>query len=124
MEKFLYIGIGGFLGSISRYWLSTVIYRKLGESFPYGTLSVNIIGSFIIGLLMSMFEERFLAQPELRLFLVVGVIGGFTTFSSFSFETVALIRAGNFLYAAMNVTVSIFVCLTFTWIGTIIGKFF
>jgi fluoride exporter len=122
MEKFLFIGLGGFLGSIGRYWFSTLVYKWLGESFPYGTLSVNIIGSFIIGLFMTMLDERFLAQPELRLFLVVGLLGGFTTFSSFSFETVALLKAGNFLYAAANVFVSVAVCLIFTWLGTIIGK--
>ncbi len=71
---------------------------------------------------MTLFEGRFLAQPELRLFLVVGILGGFTTFSSFSFETIALIKAGNFFYASINVLASVFVCLISTWIGTIIGK--
>ena len=124
MEKFLFIGLGGFLGSVGRYWLSTGVYKAYGESFPYGTLAVNIIGSFIIGFLMTLFEERFIAQPELRLFLIVGILGGFTTFSSFSFETIALIKAGNFLYASVNVLASVIVCLTATWIGTIIGKLF
>ncbi|MDD8017613.1 MAG: fluoride efflux transporter CrcB [Bacteroidota bacterium] len=122
MEKFLFIGLGGFLGSIARYWLATAVYKSLGESFPYGTLSVNIIGCFMIGFLMTVFEERFLALPELRLFLVVGILGGFTTFSSFSYETIALLRAGNFLYGSLNVLLSVVVCLVFTWIGIIVGK--
>lgn len=122
MEKFLFIGLGGFLGSVGRYWISTLVYKTTGESFPYGTLTVNILGSLIIGMAMTLLEDRFLSQPELRLFLIVGVLGGFTTFSSFSFETVALLKAGNFLFASANVVVSVIVCLTATWVGTIIGK--
>jgi len=122
MVKFLFIGLGGFLGSIGRYWISTLVYKTAGESFPYGTLTVNIVGSLIIGIAMTLLEERFLTQPELRLFVIVGILGGFTTFSSFSFETVALMKAGNYLFASVNVVGSVIVCLAATWAGTIIGK--
>ena len=122
MEKVLFIGLGGFLGSIARYFLSTAVYRAAGESFPYGTLVVNILGCFVIGFLMTIFQERFVAQPNLRLFIVVGILGGFTTFSSFSFETFALIRAGNFIEAGANAVFSLVGCLVATWCGYFIAK--
>lgn len=122
MEKYLFIGLGGFLGSIARFGLSTVVYRFAGESFPYGTLTVNVIGCFLIGLLMTVLQDRFIIQPNLRMFIVIGILGGFTTFSSFSFETFALIRAGNFIDAVMNSVYSVAGCLIATWGGYIIGK--
>ncbi len=122
MEKYFFIGLGGCIGSISRYSLSGYMYRIFGDGFPYGTLDVNIVGCFIIGVLMSMFEERFVVQPNLRLFLTIGILGGFTTFSSFSFETVELVKAGNFLSAGINASASVFGCFIATWIGSILGK--
>lgn len=122
MDRVLFIGLGGFLGSIARYFLSTAVYRAAGESFPYGTLLVNILGCFIIGFLMTIFQERFVAQPNLRLFIIVGILGGFTTFSSFSFETFALIRAGNFIEAGANAVFSLVGCLVATWCGYFIGN--
>lgn len=122
MDKYLFIGLGGFFGSISRYWLSTVIHEYAGMNFPYGTLAVNIIGCFTIGLLMTMFQEHFVENPNIRLFLIIGFLGGFTTFSSFSFDTLALMKAGNFVSAGMNVVVSVTVCLTGTWIGYYLGE--
>jgi len=124
MEKYLFIGLGGFLGSIIRYALSTAVYRAAGESFPYGTVTVNIIGCFIIGLLMTLFQERFVVQSNLRLFVIIGILGGFTTFSSFSYETFALLKAGNIFDAAMNSLLSLFGCIAATWGGYLIGKNF
>lgn len=122
MEKYLFIGLGGFLGSISRYWLSALIHKFAGMNFPYGTLTVNVIGCFAIGLLMTMFQEHFVENPNIRLFLIIGVLGGFTTFSSFSFDTLALMKAGNFLSAGVNIVASVTVCLMATWIGYYIGE--
>ncbi len=124
MEKYLFIGLGGFLGSIARYTLSTAVYRAAGESFPYGTLAVNIIGCFIIGLLMTLFQEQIIVNQNIRLFLIVGILGGFTTFSSFSYETFALMKAGNFIDASMNSVFSLIGCLVATWCGYVIGKKF
>ena len=122
MDKYLFIGLGGFLGSISRYWLSTFVHKHMGMDFPYGTLAVNVIGCFAIGLLMTIFQEHFVENPNIRLFLVIGILGGFTTFSSFSFDTLALMKVGNFLSAGVNVIVSVMVCLSATWIGYYIGE--
>ncbi len=123
MTNLLWIGFGGFIGSISRYILSQVLYRAANaETFPYGTLGVNILGCFLIGFFAEFFEGRFLVQPELRLFLIIGVLGGFTTFSSFSFETFSLIREGNLLLAGINILASVVICLIATWLGTIVGK--
>jgi CrcB protein len=107
---------------VFRYWLSGSVYRFVDTSFPYGTLFVNLIGCFLIGLLMSVFEERFVVQPLLRIFLTLGVLGGFTTFSSFSFETISLFREGSMLLGVGNVLFSLSGCLFGTWIGLVIGK--
>src|SRR5689334_16681029 len=76
-------GLGGFLGSAARFWIASLSYRLLGQDFPYGTLIVNVVGCFLIGFLMTVFEQRFLITPNLRIFLTIGILGGFTTFSSF-----------------------------------------
>ena len=115
--------IGGGLGAVARYLLQGFVYRFSGTEFPYGTLIVNILGCFTIGLLMSSMEERFLATPTLRLFLTIGILGGFTTFSSFSYETMALLREGNFLAGGINVLSSVVVCLGATWLGLGLGRY-
>ena len=122
MIKILWIFLGGGIGAISRYWLSLGIYRLVGTGFPYGTLVVNILGCFFIGLWMTMFEDRFLVNPNLRLFLIIGILGGFTTFSSFSFETISLLQEGSYFLGMGNILLSVFVCLTATWLGHLLGK--
>ena len=119
----LVVFIGGGLGAVARYLLQGFVYRFAGTEFPYGTIVVNILGCFTIGLLMSSMEERFLATPALRLFLTIGILGGFTTFSSFSYETMALLREGNFLDGGMNVVASVVVCLGATWLGLGLGRY-
>jgi fluoride exporter len=114
--------LGGGIGAVARYWMQGAVYRIVGASFPYGTLAVNVAGSFCIGFLMLVFEERFLVQPSLRVFLTIGILGGFTTFSSFSFETLALLREGSIVAGLLNARVSVATCLGATWFGTIIGK--
>ncbi|MCX6136080.1 MAG: fluoride efflux transporter CrcB [Ignavibacteriales bacterium] len=124
MIKYLYIGLGGGVGSMCRYGFSRLLYRILGDAFPYGTLAVNVLGCFIIGFAMTVFEERFLVQPNMRLFITIGILGGFTTFSTFSFETVALLRSGDATMAAANALLSLFGCLAATWGGMIVAKLF
>ncbi len=118
------IFVGGGLGAVARYWLQGAVYEWTGAGFPYGTLAVNVLGSLLIGLLMSLFEERFLVQPVLRLFLTIGVLGGFTTFSTFSFETFALLREGSLSAGLLNAGVSLASCLGATWLGAMLGRFF
>ena len=115
--------IGGGLGSCARYLLQGAVQRWSGSLFPWGTLVVNIAGSFIIGVLMASLEERFLVQPSLRLFLTVGILGGFTTFSSFSYETMALLVGGSIGAGIANAGMSLCVCLLATWAGFSIGRF-
>lgn len=114
--------LGGGLGAASRYWLSGSVYQKLGNGFPYGTLAVNALGCLLIGVLMTAMEERFLMNPSFRIFFAIGILGGFTTFSTFSFETISLLRDGQFLYATANILVSLLTCLFGTWIGMQAGK--
>ncbi len=122
--NFLYVFFGGGIGAAVRYWLQGFVYRYTGAGFPYGTFAVNVLGSFAIGFLMSLFEERFVVPPTLRVVLTIGVLGGFTTFSSFSFETVALLRDGSYGLGILNALGSVVTCLVATWIGIVIGKLF
>jgi fluoride exporter len=122
MEKYLFAGLGGFIGSACRFGVAGFMYKILGDRFPYGTLTVNVIGCFVIGVLLTAMEDRFLVQPNFRIFLTIGVLGGFTTFSSFSFETIELLKAGDFLLGSMNAIISLIGCLAATWVGTMIGK--
>lgn len=99
VNKLLLVGIGGFVGSIARYWVQGDTYKVSGPGFPYGTLAVNIVGCFLIGIVIVLTEERFLIIPEIRILLAVCVLGGFTTFSSFSYETIALIGGAEYFDA-------------------------
>lgn len=120
--KYLLIFLGGGAGAALRYWMQGVVYGRTGTDFPYGTLAVNVLGCLVIGFLMISLEERFLAVPSLRLFLTIGVLGGFTTFSSFSYETLALARDGETARALANVGLSVVSCLTATWTGMKLGQ--
>jgi len=120
--KYVFVVLGGGAGSALRYWMQGLVHDKFGSGFPYGTLTVNVIGSFLIGFLMISMEERFLSNPSLRLLLTIGLLGGFTTFSSFSYETMALARDGELLRAFANIGFTVFTCLLATWAGMRIGK--
>jgi CrcB protein len=114
--------VGGGIGAAARYLMQGFVYKYANPSFPTGTLIVNILGSFVIGLLMTSLEDRFLVTPELRLFLTVGILGGFTTFSSFSFETITLMAGGNTIAALANVGLSVVLCLGATAAGVVLGR--
>ncbi len=118
----LLVFVGGGIGATARYGLQGLVYRYVRSTFPYGTLVVNVTGCFIIGLLMAAFEDRFLINPSVRVFLAVGILGGFTTFSSFSYETIALVRDGELFLGMMNVLASLLLCLAGTAAGVILGK--
>lgn len=123
MKLILAIGTGSFIGGVSRYFLSQLIHSKYLVIFPIGTLTVNIIGCFLIGLVYGFADKGSLAQ-EWRLFLATGVLGGFTTFSAFSNETVSLLRDGQLIYASAYVALSVVVGLIATFIGISITKLF
>jgi len=119
----LIVGLGGFLGSSSRYMLTQLIHRLFITNFPLGTLLINIIGCFALGFLLGIFEKGSLISPELWLFLTVGFCGGFTTFSTFSADSLNLINDREILYLILYMGLSIFVGISCTFIGKIIGNY-
>jgi CrcB protein len=122
MVNILIIGIGGFLGAISRYGVALWVGERWGRSFPLGTFLINISGSFLIGLLMPLFTERFMVNPQWRLMLVVGFLGAYTTFSTFEYETGALLKDGEWMVAGLNVILSVFVGFAALKLGEVIAK--
>jgi CrcB protein len=119
MMNYLWVAIGGALGSAARYWCSGVVANWFGESFPWGTIIVNVLGSFIIGLFATLTapDGRLFVASEARVFVMVGLCGGYTTFSSFSLQTLNLARDGEWLGAGANVVLSVVLCLLAVWIG-------
>ena len=117
MQKIILIGLAGLIGTLCRYWLSGLVARQYGETFPWGTLVVNVVGCFLAGSLFYLMEERFLVSPTLRTVILIGLLGGFTTFSSFGLQTFTLLREGEFALAALNVTLSNFLGLLMLWAG-------
>ncbi len=124
MLKYLLIGTGGFIGSILRYWTSVNAYKIFGEKFPYGTLVVNVLGCFLIGFIAELSENRFLISPEVRTFLMIGFLGGYTTFSTFGFETFMLLQAKDYITAFSNILLSVVICILAVWVGTLIARLF
>lgn len=120
MLSYFAVAIGSAIGGTLRFWMSNLVHEYLSPVFPYGTLSVNIIGSFLIGLIMFGLNDRGLISQEMRLFLTVGVCGGFTTFSTFSLETVNLLKNSEFTIAFINIAASIFLCLAGTFLAYIL----
>jgi CrcB protein len=122
--NFVFVFLGGGIGATARYWMSGSIYKWAGSSFPFGTFIVNALGCATIGFLMAALEERFLVTPSLRIFLTIGILGGFTTFSTFSYETISMMRDAEFFLASVNIVATLATCLVGTYVGTILGRFF
>lgn len=122
MINYIVVFLGGGIGSVFRFVLATWIGQRWGRSFPLGTFVINVSGSFLIGLLMTLMAERFLENPELRLLLVVGGLGGYTTFSTFQYETGRLAADGELVYAALNIVLSVLVGFTALKFGEVIAK--
>ncbi len=118
---YFWIGLGGALGGMGRYWCSGVVARAFGETFPWGTIVVNVSGSLIIGFLATLMspDGRLLVPPDARAFLAIGLLGGYTTFSSFSLQTLNLVRDGEWLWAIANIFLSLTLCLAAVWLGYI-----
>lgn len=122
LSQILYIAIGGAIGAVLRYLASTAVYALLGRGFPYGTLVVNVLGSLAMGVLAILLIERVSTGPELRALLLIGLLGSFTTFSTFSIETLNLIEQGGLFKAGLNILLSVMLCLAAAWVGTLIGR--
>lgn len=112
---FLWVGVGGFLGAIARYFVGRLLYSYVG--FPWATLVVNIVGSFLIGMTSVWLLQRSNSADELRLLIVVGFLGAFTTFSAFSLETLTLLQSGNHHKAFVNIAANVALCLMAVWMG-------
>jgi len=122
MMNVLVIGIGGFVGAVARYGIALWIGQRWGRSFPFGTFIINVSGSFLIGLLMTLMAERFTENPQWRLLLVVGFLGAYTTFSTFEYETGALLKDGEWLFAMLNIILSVVVGFIALKLGEVIAK--
>jgi CrcB protein len=124
MLNYILVAVGSAMGGVLRFWLSGVIANRLGQSFPWGTLVVNVTGCFLIGLFATLTstEGRWFVGPAGRNFFMSGVCGGYTTFSSFGLQTLNLAQDEEWLYAAGNAVLSLVLCLAAVWLGYVLAK--
>jgi CrcB protein len=122
MQKTILVGVAGLIGTLLRYWLSGLVARGYGETFPWGTLVVNLVGCFLAGAVFHVTEERFLISPTLRTVILIGFLGGFTTFSSYGLQTFTLLRDGEIGWAAVNIAASNVFGLLMVWTGYVVSK--
>jgi len=122
MTKYWMVGLGGFVGSIARFWLGSYITYRMGARFPYGTFVINISGSFLIGLVVTLLAERSHWSPNLLYLIPIGFIGAYTTFSTFELEAFRSVRSGDVLVAFLNVILSVSVGFFAVWLGVIAGR--
>ena len=124
MTKYWMVGLGGFFGSIARFWLGSYITYRMGARFPYGTFVINMSGSFLIGLVVTLLAERAHWNPNLLYLIPIGFIGAYTTFSTFEIEAFHSVRNGDLLIAFLNVILSVTVGFFAVWLGVVTGKTF
>ena len=122
MSQLIAIAAGGAAGALLRYWVSTGVYGLLGRGFPHGTLVVNVLGSLVMGLLYVLFLERMTVAPEVRAGILIGLLGAFTTFSTFSIETLNLIEQAALFKAGLNILLSVGACILATWLGVSVAR--
>lgn len=122
MQTLLYIAAGGALGAILRYAVTNGVHALIGRGFPYGTLTVNVLGSLLMGLMYIIFIERVSNNLGLRVMIITGFLGAFTTFSTFSIETFNLLENGEAFKALFNILISVVLCLLAAWVGVVIGR--
>jgi CrcB protein len=121
LQIYLTLAAGGALGTVARYFVSGVVANAFGQTFPFGTLIVNVSGSFVIGFFGTLTgpDGRILVDGTTRQFVMIGICGGYTTFSSFSLQTLSLMNDGEWLYVFGNIAGSVFLCLLFVWLGSV-----
>ena len=123
LDRFLWVCIGGAAGSGARYLVSGWVLRALGSGFPFGTLAVNVCGSFLVSALMQVSLSSEAMSPPVRLALITGAMGGFTTFSAFSYETMQLIQEGAWIHVTLNVALTVVACLVACFLGLAAGRY-
>jgi fluoride exporter len=126
MLTYMWVAIGGAVGTTARYWLSTVVARAFGETFPWGTLIINVTGSLVIGFFAALTgpDGRVFASSTVRQFVMIGICGGYTTFSSFSLQTLNLMNGGEWFRAGANIVLSVLLCLIAVWGGVVLANAF
>jgi fluoride exporter len=122
MSKYLIIAFGGALGSMLRFWAGGYVSSRLGTRFPYGTFVINVTASFLIGFIMTLLAERTHWSPNWRYLIPIGFLGGYSTFSSFEYETFRVFQDGEFLVAGINIVFSVSVGFFSVWLGVITGR--
>lgn len=125
LEKLIatfWVGIGGFIGANARYWLGGWVADHYGSQFPWGTFVINVSGSFVLGLFATVVSERIIASPHLRLLVSIGFVGAYTTFSTFEYETLALIENGSLLRALANIVFSVVFGFLAVWLGVKLAR--
>jgi fluoride exporter len=122
MVKYLMVAIGGGLGSMLRFWVGGVVGARMGTRFPYGTFLINCTASFLIGFIITLLAEKTHWSPNLRFLIPIGFIGGYSTFSTFEYETFRVLQDGEFLLAFLNVILSVLVGFAAVWLGVIAGR--
>ena len=123
MINTVYIFLGAGVGGVCRYWISNAIHWMVGREFPYGTFVVNVSGCFLMGFLFILLLERFDGNgAELRSLILIGLLGGYTTFSSFSIESINLLENGEWLSGFLNISLSVIFCIAASWLGVILGR--
>jgi CrcB protein len=122
MNKYLLVGAGGFLGAIARYWLGSFIGSRMGVRFPYGTVVINISGSFLIGLIVTLIAQRTHWNANWSYLIPIGFIGAYTTFSTFELETLRSFQEAEIFYAFANVIVSVVLGFVAVWLGVVTGR--
>ena len=120
--RYLIVGLGGFLGAVARFWIGGLVYDRTGTRFPYGTFVVNCSGCFLIGLTMAILTERTHLSPNWRYFIPIGFIGGYTTFSSFEYETLMAMRDGALMIGFLNLGLSVALGFICVWVGMMCGR--
>jgi len=122
MFRLLVIGSGGFIGAVLRYQVSGWVHKGLGTAFPYGTLAVNVLGSFLLGLFLVLADTKLILSDLYKQFIAIGILGAFTTFSTFSYETFALIEGQLFKQALMNMSLNLLLGLLAVWLGIVVAR--